>query len=33
MEDAVLIVSVLLTFLFGWFVVKRLDRFLDNIPS
>lgn len=30
MEDIALIVSMLLLFLFGWFVMVRLDRILDD---
>ena len=30
MEDVVLIVGTSLIFLFGWFLMKRLDRFLDE---
>ena len=30
MEDVVLIVGTALMFLFGWFLMKRLDRFLDE---
>ena len=30
MEDVALIVSMLLLFLFGWFVMVRLDRILDD---
>ena len=28
MEDVVLIVGISLIFLFGWFLMKRLDQFL-----
>ena len=30
MEDVVLIAGTALMFLFGWFLMKRLDRFLDE---
>ena len=30
MEDVVLIAGAALMFLFGWFLMKRLDRFLDE---
>ena len=30
MEDLVLIVGTSLIFLFGWFLMKRLDNFLDE---
>ena len=30
MEDAVLIAGTALMFLLGWFLMKRLDRFLDE---
>ena len=30
MEDVVLIVGTSLIFLFGWFLMKRLDYFLDE---
>ena len=30
MEDVVLIVGTSLIFLFGWFLMKRLDNFLDE---
>ena len=30
MEDSVLIAGTALMFLFGWFLMKRLDRFLDE---
>lgn len=30
MEDVALIASMLLLFLFGWFVMVRLDRILDD---
>lgn len=30
MEDSVLIAGTALMFLFGWFLMKRLDRFPDN---
>ena len=30
MEDVALIVSMLLLFLLGWFVMVRLDRILDD---
>ena len=30
MEDVVLIVGTSLIFLFGWFLMKRLDQFLDE---
>jgi hypothetical protein len=29
-EDVVLIAGTALMFLFGWFLMKRLDRFLDE---
>lgn len=30
MEDVVLIAGTAMVFLFGWFLMKRLDRFLDE---
>ena len=30
MEDSVLIAGTALMFLFGWVLMKRLDRFLDE---
>lgn len=30
MKDSVLIAGTALMFLFGWFLMKRMDRFLDE---
>ena len=30
MKDVILIVGMALTFLFGWFLMKQLDRFLSE---